>query len=83
MQLDRSILEMALIGYEAERRKILEKIAELQRRLGRRSIRVPAPAVDGATPGPKRQMSVAGRMRIAAAQRKRWKEFHSQQKADK
>ena len=77
--LDKSILEAALIGYEAERRKLQEKIADIQRRLGRRSTRT-TPGVDGA-PRPKRQMSAAARKRIVAAQKKRWAEYHARQNA--
>jgi hypothetical protein len=37
MQIDSSVLRMALVGYEAGRRKIQEKIGDIQRQLGRRS----------------------------------------------
>ena len=73
-QVDHSILEMALIGYQAERSKIEEKIAEIEKELGGRTPRAAAPAVKA---GPRRQMSAAARKRIAAAQKKRWAEFHS------
>ena len=37
MQTDTILLQMALIGYEAERQKIQEKIAEIQRQLNDRT----------------------------------------------
>ena len=68
------MLEMALIGYEHERERIVAKIQELQSRLKGK----PA-ASTGATPaaksaGGKRTLSPAARKRIAAAQKKRWAE---------
>src|SRR5207247_7699599 len=33
-QVDRPVLEMALVGYEAERRKISDQIAAIQKQLG-------------------------------------------------
>jgi hypothetical protein len=73
-QLDNSILQMALIGYQAERAKIEERIAEIQRQLGGRAPHAAAPA---GAPKPRRQMSAAARKRIAAAQKKRWAAFHA------
>ena len=81
-QIDHSILEMALIGYEAERRKIEEAIAAIQGELGAGSRRA-IPAVEGAAPKPRRTMSAAARKRIAAAQKKRWAEFHAKEPAGK
>jgi hypothetical protein len=76
LQIDRPVLEMALIGYEAERQKIEEKIAAIQRQLGGRP-RGAAPVVGTDGTGPKRRMSAAGRKRIAAAQKKRWAAFRA------
>ena len=75
-QLDRSTLEMALIGYQAELKKIVAAIAAIRKQVDGH---VAAPAVDG-TRGPKRNMSAAARRRIAAAQRKRWAAFHAEKK---
>jgi hypothetical protein len=73
--LDRSVLEMALIGYQRSLENIQEKMADIQRQLGAR----PAKAAASVTTGeakPKRQMSAGARKRIALAQKKRWAEFH-------
>jgi len=69
------MLEMALIGYEHERERIVAKIRELQSQLKGK----PAASAAVATPaaksgGGKRVMSPAARKRIAAAQKKRWAE---------
>ena len=72
---DLETLQMALIGYQAERRKIDGKIAEIQARLQGRPLAAP----DGAAPArTRRQMSAAAKARIAAAQRKRWAKFRKQ-----
>ena len=68
-----SLLEAALIGYQAELAKTTAAIADLQKRLGRRG----GGAVPGAfTKAPaahqKHIISAEGRARIAEAQRKRW-----------
>lgn len=68
---------MALVGYEAERRNIEGKIAEIQRQLNGRSGR-PDTAGAPAPTGPRRKMSAAARKRIAAAQKKRWAEYRKQ-----
>jgi hypothetical protein len=73
-QHDHFLLEMALIGYAEQRREIESAIAALRSQLGTRS--TPA-AADGAKP--KRKLSAAARKRIAAAQKKRWMEFHNQE----
>lgn len=62
---DVSVLQMALVGFEIEREKIAQKIAEIRAQLGRKG---PAKA------GGRRNLSPAARERIAAAQRKRWAE---------
>jgi hypothetical protein len=80
---DTTLLQMALIGYEAEREKIQAKIDELKARLGGR--RGPASTQVAPTPVPqkrgRRQMSAAARKRIALAQRKRWAEYRRQKAA--
>lgn len=81
MPTDTTTLQMALIGYEAERQKIQAKIAELQRLLKIRNHR-DGTAVDSApVTRTRRRMSAAARKRIAEAQKKRWAEFHKKQKA--
>jgi hypothetical protein len=70
------ILQMALVGYRAEREKIQAKIEEIEQKLGgRRSL--PA-AADSAAPR-SRTMSAAAIARIRAAQKKRWAEFRKRQ----
>lgn len=65
-----AIIEAAITGFEEQKRKIDEQIAEL------RSMRAGSPAPSASTPEnqPRRKMSAAGRKAIAAAQRKRWAE---------
>ena len=77
--MDTTTLQMALIGYEAERQKIQDKIVELQRQLGGRNHRAAAPVANSPSKRTRR-MSAAARRRIAAAQKKRWAAFHKKQK---
>jgi hypothetical protein len=70
---DHALLEAALFGYQHQREQIDAKIAELRHELGAKS---PAAAKAPAPAGHKRQMSTAARKRIAAAQKKRWAEYH-------
>ena len=79
--LDTMTLQMALIGYEAERQKLQDKIAELQAQLGGRSIRTGTSVVPARVTPTKRRMSASARRRIAAAQKKRWAEYRKKQKA--
>jgi len=66
---DLSTLQMALVGYQIEQKKIEEKIREIQAQLkGRGSTATEKPART------KRVLSPAARRRIAAAQKKRWAE---------
>ena len=65
--MDKDLLAMALIGYEAAKAGIEGAIREIQAQLGHRG---PKAATDGVAP--KRVMSAAARSRIATAQRKRW-----------
>jgi hypothetical protein len=80
---DTQLLEMALIGFEAERQKIRAKIDEIKSRLGGRRGRPSAAAAPTASPAPRtrRQMSAAARRRIGAAQKRRWAEYRRKQKA--
>ena len=76
---DRSVLEMALIGYAAQVQKINDAISEIQKELRGGGATI-ATSVDGAEPKRKRHMSAAGRAAIAAATKKRWREFHAANK---
>ena len=69
---DLTILQMALVGYEFERRKIDDKISELQARI--KGVRSPSVNAGSRATGQKRVLSAAARARIAAAQKKRWAE---------
>jgi len=65
------ILKAALVGYEAERRRIEEKMAAVRAELSRgwgRGRRSEAAAFKSK----KRVLSAAARKRIGAAQKKRW-----------
>jgi hypothetical protein len=72
------LLRHALIGYHAQAEEIEKKITEIRRELSRRS---GAGIEEGATGGTvataqarrKHQISKAGRARIAAATRERWR----------
>jgi hypothetical protein len=81
MPLDTMTLQMALIGYEAERQKIQDKIAELQRQLYGRAGRASSPVATTPTKRASRRMSAAARKRIAEAQKKRWAAYRRKQKA--
>jgi hypothetical protein len=72
---DSSMLEMALVGYEIEKKKIEEKIREIRTQLGggRSTENVRGPSTNNEPPK-RRKLSVAARKRIAAAQKKRWAE---------
>ena len=76
---DPGLLQAALYGYQMEKEKIEAKIRELQAQL--KGKKVAAPAAKSARSGGRREMSDAARARIAAAQRKRWAEFHKKKAA--
>jgi len=69
---DLTILQMALVGYESEKRKIEDKINELKARINGK--RIPAGHKVKKAPGTRRILSAAARARIAAAQKRRWRE---------
>ena len=79
--LDTTTLQMALIGYEAERKKIVARILELELQLKRSAVRA-ATSVANTTPVKRgrRRMSAAARKRIAEAQKKRWAAYKKKQK---
>ena len=79
---DLTTLEMALIGYQVERRKIDDKIAQIRAQLGGKAVANSGPAVKGAGRA-KRVMSAAARARISAAQKKRWAEQRKRKAAKK
>ena len=73
-KVDQGILQMALIGYEAQCHKIETAIAAIRSQLGgRASAKAAAPV----STGPKRRLSAAARKRIALGQKKRWAAFHA------
>ena len=80
-QIGNSILEMALVGYNAKRDEVVQKMADIERQLGvrRKGSSDPKGAVSTVTDDgkPKRTMSAAARKRIAVAQKKRWAAFHA------
>lgn len=76
MKTDQAILEAALIGYQHQLSQIQEKMADLRRQLGGKASAGVSVGGGAAVPGRKREMSAAARKRIAAAQKKRWAEYH-------
>jgi hypothetical protein len=78
---DLTTLQMALVGYELERRKIEDKIKLLQRQLKGKKVVLASSGGAAAkkAPATKRVLSPAARRRIAAAQRKRWAEHRKRQ----
>lgn len=75
--MDRSLLEAALIGYGVELEKIQERIAAIRQQLG--GGRVAHVATSTSKSKPRRKMSASAKKRIAAAQKKRWAEWHAKQ----
>jgi hypothetical protein len=65
--MDYDVLRMALVGYEAERKRIDAAISDIRARYSGPDSQAP----DGSAPK-RRTMSAAGRKRIAAAQKARW-----------
>ena len=77
--LDRTTLEMALVGYEAEKARVAAAIVAIQAQLRQRGPGRQKASPDESVRGPrKRVLSAAAKKRIAAAQRKRWAAFHKQ-----
>ena len=70
---DLSTLQMALVGYEIEKQRIEDKIAEIQAELKGKTASSPASAKTKPA-GVKRILSAAARKRISVAQKKRWAE---------
>ncbi len=78
---DHTTLQMALVGYELEKERIMGKIREVQSQLG--GGKAAGGAAKGEAAPKKRVLSAAARKRIAAAQRKRWAEHHKRVAAGK
>jgi hypothetical protein len=80
METDNSILQAALIGYQHEIDKLEARMADIRRQLGIRKDgrRISAAPASKAMPAPRkrRKLSAAARKAIAAAQKKRWAEYH-------
>jgi hypothetical protein len=72
-QVDADILQMALVGYRAQLAQIDVKMAEIRKRLKVSQSDVP----DNVRVQPRRQLSVAARRRIAAAQKARWAAYRA------
>ena len=68
---DNSVLRMALVGYEIERKRLADEIERVQNLLG---VHAAMPTPDGAQPAKRkrRKLSAAGRARIVAALKRRW-----------
>jgi hypothetical protein len=71
-KLTNEIITAAIEGFESQRRRIDDQIAELRAMLP--GGRTETTATPEAPKGKRRRMSAAGRARIAEAQRKRWAE---------
>jgi hypothetical protein len=72
--LDKSLLAMALVGYEIEKKKIEGKISEIRAKLGRGRVTADAEPAMKSGKRKRRKLSAAARKRIAVAQKKRWAE---------
>jgi cell division septum initiation protein DivIVA len=79
VSVDPSLLQAALYGYQVEKERIEAKIRDLQAQL--KGKKAPAYAAKPAKTRATRTMSDAARERIAAAQKKRWAEFHKKRAA--
>lgn len=73
---NQELLEMALIGLEAQRAKIEGAMAEIRAELHGHVGRSAALVAERA-PKPRRKMSAAAKRRIVAAQKKRRAEWHA------
>ena len=71
---DQSMLAMALVGYEVEKKKIEERIKEIRARLGGSKLAGKAGVPEAGETRKRRKLSKAARKRISVAQKKRWAE---------
>jgi hypothetical protein len=76
MKADRTLLEAALVGYQAQIAEIQEAMAGIRSQLGHTS----GPASSPVTRA-KRKLSASSRKRMAAAQKKRWAEYRKNKTA--
>ncbi len=81
---DPSILSATLEGLELQRKRLDDQIAMVRSLLGGRksSASASAPASESAPVRRKRVLSEEARLRIAAAQKKRWAAFRKVKKTD-
>ncbi len=83
---DPSLLAAALEGLEIQRKRIDDQISMVRGMLsGRKSVATTAASSPAHTAGPtrrKRVLSEEARLRIAAAQKKRWAAFRKSKKAE-
>src|SRR6266536_6684683 len=78
-QIDNSVLEMALVGYNAKLNEVMQKMADIERQLGGHGGAAPDGDGPSKTTGskPKRKLSAAGKQAIRAALQKRWAAYHA------
>jgi hypothetical protein len=86
-QIDNALLEMALVGFNAKRDEVVQKMADIERQLGIRRKGASAPSAPAKTPTaaakPRRRLSAAGKRAIRAALKKRWAAFYAKTDAVK
>ena len=80
---DNSILEAALVGLQHQHSELIQKIAEIHRRLGIRAPRTSSTSTSPVAAPRKGHMSAAARKRIGEATRKRWAAYRAQKAAAK
>lgn len=83
---DPALLTAALEGLEMQRKRIEDQIATVRSMLSGRKSAASAPSTSGAptasAPRRKRVLSEEARLRIAAAQKKRWAAFRKGKKSE-
>jgi hypothetical protein len=82
MKSDQSLLQAALVGYQARIVEIENAMADIRQQLGQKPASAAAPVKVVKVAG-RRKMSAAGRKRIAAAQKKRWADYNAKKAAEK
>ena len=75
-RVDHEMLSMALVGYTTQKAKIEAAIAEIRATLGSQATEPPNDVAGASPAGTRRAMSASARRRIAAAQKKRWADYH-------
>jgi hypothetical protein len=76
MVTDTSLLHAALIGYQSQLQQIQDAMTAIRQRLGENGGGTAITAPSAGRIRKKRTMSAAARKHIAAAQKKRWAEWH-------